>query len=366
MNEVVALMIPGGPRFVNELRAAWDADDAVAPIDLRLSGPALDSALEAIAPTVIVDPSGRRSHRGRPSEPGDALVVNTSGTTGRPRAAVLTHDALAASARATSTALGVDPDTDRWLACLPLAHVGGLSVITRAVLTGTPVDIHDGFDPTAVTDAAREGSTLVSLVTTAVKRIDPSLFRRILLGGSAIPDDRPTNSVATWGMTETGGGVVYDGVPLDGVEVREIEGELQLRCPMLMRCYRDGSSPISSDGWFSTGDAGSITDGVVQVRGRIGDVIVTGGEKVWPGPVERVIATDPRVREVAVVGRPDDEWGQVVTAVVVATSPADPPELQVLRDLVKAQLPAWHAPKQIEFVDGLPRTSLGKIRRASL
>jgi len=366
MNETVALMIPGGPLFVDELRAAWDAGDAVAPIDLRLTGPALDAALEAIAPTVIVDPSGRSSHHGRRSEPGDALVVNTSGTTGRPRAAVLTHDALVASARATSTALGVDPDADRWLACLPLAHVGGLSVITRAVLTGTPVDVHDGFDPVAVTDAARNGATLVSLVTTAVKRIDPSLFRRILLGGSAIPDDRPTNSVATWGMTETGGGVVYDGTAIDGVEVRAVDGELQLRCPMLMRGYRDGTNPVSTDGWYPTGDAGSVIDGIVSVSGRIGDVIVTGGEKVWPGPVERVIATDPRVREVAVVGRPDHEWGQAVTAVVVPANPADPPSLQMLRELVKAQLPSWHAPKQIEFVDRLPRTSLGKIRRASL
>ncbi len=366
MNEVVALMIPGGTRFVEELRAAWDAGDAVAPIDLRLRGAALDAAIEAISPTVMVDPSGRTSHQGRPADPGDALVINTSGTTGRPRAAVLTHDSLAVSARATSAALGVDPGSDRWLACLPLAHVGGLSVITRALLTDTPVEVHDGFDPGAVTEAARGGATLVSLVTTAVRRIDPSLFRKILLGGSAIPADRPTNSVATWGMTETGGGVVYDGVPLDGVEVREVGGELQLRCPMLMRCYRDGTSPVTSDGWYPTGDAGSVADGVVRVRGRIGDVIVTGGEKVWPDPVERVVAADPAVSEVAVVGRPDEEWGQVVTAVVVAADPDDPPKLEHLRDLVKAQLPAWHAPKRLELVRELPRTSLGKIRRSSL
>jgi len=366
VNEVVALMIPGGPRFVEELRAAWDAGDAVAPIDVRLSGAALDAAIEAISPTAIVDPSGRTPHHGRPADTGDAIIVNTSGTTGRPRAAVLTHDALAASARATSEALGVDPGSDRWLACLPLAHVGGLSVITRALLTDTPLEVHDGFDPGAVTEAACGGATLVSLVVTAVRRINPTQFRRILLGGSAIPADRPINSVATWGMTETGGGVVYDGVPLNGVEVREVGGELQLRCPMLMRCYRDGTSPVTSDGWYPTGDAGSITNGVVRVRGRIGDVIITGGEKVWPGPVERAVAADPGVKEVAVVGRPDKEWGRVVTAVVVAADPANPPRLERLRNLVKMELPAWHAPKRLELVRELPRTSLGKIRRNSL
>jgi len=366
VNEVVALMIPGGNGFADELRRAWDSGDAVAPIDTRLSGPALDAAIDAIAPTVIIDADGRRSHPGRPAEPGDALIINTSGTSGTPKAAVLTHDAVAASARATSAALGVEPASDRWLACLPLAHVGGLSVIARALITDTPLEVHSGFDADAVTDAARGGATLVSLVTTAVRRIEPSLFRRILLGGSAIPPDRPANSVATWGMTETGGGVVYDGAALGGVEVRAIDGELQLRCPMLMRGYRDGTNPVTADGWYPTGDAGSVVDGIVSVSGRIGDVIVTGGEKVWPDPVERVIAADPGVKEVAVIGRPDPEWGAVVTAVVVPADPANPPALERLRDLVRADLPSWHAPKRLELVGSLPRTSLGKIRRNSL
>lgn len=359
-------MIPGGPGFVDELRRAWDDGDAVAPIDTRLRGPALDAAVAAVAPTVIVDTDGRRSHPGRPAEPGDALIVNTSGTSGRPKAAVLTHGAIAASARATSIALGVDPASDRWLACLPLSHVGGLSVVTRSLLTGTPLEVHNGFGADAVASAARRGVTLVSLVTTAVRRIDPAMFRLILLGGSAIPPERPANSVATWGMTETGGGVVYDGVPLDGVEVRAIDGELQLRCSMLMRGYRDGSNPTTVDGWYPTGDAGSVADGIVRVVGRIGDVIVTGGEKVWPAPVERAIAADPGVSEVAVVGRPDVEWGSVVTAVVVPTDPSDPPTLDRIRDLVRAELPSWQAPKRLELTDSLPRTAIGKIRRNAI
>src|SRR5690606_34836965 len=124
----------------------------------------------------------------------------------------------AASALATSQRLGVDPERDRWLACLPLAHVGGLSVVTRALLTGTPLTMHDGFDAAQLAAAVAAGCTLTSLVPTALARIDPAPWRRILLGGQAPPADRPANVIATYGMTETGSGVVYDGLPLDGVE----------------------------------------------------------------------------------------------------------------------------------------------------
>jgi len=365
MNEVVALLVPGGPEFVDHLQRCWDAGDVVAPVNPRLPKKALDAALAAVDPTVILDAHGRHSRSGRPGDPGDALIVNTSGTSGRPRAVVLSHDAVAASATSTSSALGVRPD-DRWLACLPFTHVGGLGVVTRALLTGTQLDVHDGFDATAVQDAARRGATLVSLVATAARRIDPSLFRKILLGGSAIPADRPPNSVATYGMTETGGGVVYDGVPLEGVEIRAIDGELQIRGAMLMRGYRDGTGAIDSDGWYHTGDAGRVVDGVVSVDGRIDEVIVTGGEKVWPHPVEELLRRDPLVSEVAVVGRPDVEWGQTVTAIVVASDPSNPPHLDHLRSRVKADLPAWCAPRRIELVDSLPRTPLGKVRRSSL
>src|SRR5687768_13276469 len=133
MPELVALDLPGGPGFVDELRRAWDAGDAVAPVDQRLPGPAREAALDALAPGWLVDAYGRhRRERGRPVETGDALVVATSGTTGRPRGVVLTHAAVAASAHATSARLGVG-EGDHWLACLPLAHVGGLSVVTRAL-----------------------------------------------------------------------------------------------------------------------------------------------------------------------------------------------------------------------------------------
>ena len=143
---------------------------------------------------------------------------------------------------ATSSALAVDPSTDRWLACLPLAHVGGLAVVVRALLTDTPVEVHDGFEATAVEAAAQQGATLTSLVPTALARIDPSAFRAILLGGSAMPAQRPPNTVATYGMTETFSGVVYEGWPLDGVELRTA-GTARCSCAARCCCAATATAP---------------------------------------------------------------------------------------------------------------------------
>jgi O-succinylbenzoic acid--CoA ligase len=295
---------------------------------------------------------------------GDALVVATSGTTGDPKGVVLTHDAVLASATATSSALGIDPATDHWLACLPLAHVGGLGVVTRALLTGTQLTVLPRADPAAV---AAVGATRVSLVATALRRLDVTSFRTVVLGGDAPPGGLPPNVVTTYGMTETGSGVVYDGVPLPGVEVREVDGELHLRGPMLLRAYRDGTDPKTAGGWLPTGDAGSVgTDGLVRVDGRIGDVIVTGAEKVWPAPVEAALRGLPGVADVAVVGRPDAEWGARVVAVVVPSDPAAPPTLDALRAAVRERLAPWAAPRELVLVDSLPRTALGKVRRSAL
>jgi O-succinylbenzoic acid--CoA ligase len=216
--------------------------------------------------------------------------------------------------------------------------------------------------------AAEDGCTLVSLVPALLGRIDAALFRTVVLGGSAMPPDLPPNAVTTYGMTETGGGVVYDGRPLDGVEIRTAGDEIQVRGPMLLRSYRDGTDPKDADGWLATGDAGawdSVT-GRLRVSGRIGEVIVTGGEKVWPVAVERLLAADPAVDQVAVFGRDDPTWGQKVVARVVPADPADPPSLDRLRDLVRATLPVWAAPHELEIVDTLPRTSLGKVQRHRL
>ena len=307
MPHLVAIDLPGGQQFVTALRREWDAGNAVLPVDRRLPAPAREALMAAMAPAFVVRDDGRQAlANGRDVEPGDALVMATSGSTGTPKGVVLTHEAVAASAMATSRFLGITPG-DRWLACLPLSHVGGLSVVTRAIITGTPLVVHDGFDPARVEAAAAGGATAVSLVATALRRIDPALFRVIVLGGAHPPADRPVNAHTTYGLTETGSGVVYDGRPLDGVEVQLApDGEVLLRCPMQLRCYRDGSSPVDAHGWLHTGDAGSwLPDGRLHVSGRTGDLIITGGENVWPEPVEAALTTHPAVAEAAVAGVAD-------------------------------------------------------------
>ncbi|MEX0848515.1 MAG: AMP-binding protein [Ilumatobacteraceae bacterium] len=366
MADLIAIDLPAGMPFVEAVRAAWDRGDAVMPIDSRLPPAARAALLDAMQPTRLVDADGERAlDGGRPVEPGDAVVMPTSGSTGIPKGVVLTHDAMAASAHATAARLGVGP-TDRWLACLPLAHIGGFSVITKAIMNGTPLTILPGFEATAVEVAARDGATLVSLVATALQRIDPSLFRVIVLGGSRPPADRPPNCVTTYGMTETGSGIVYDGVQLDDVELRIApDGEVLVRGPMLLRCYRDGTTPIDADGWLHTDDVGRLADGRLQVDGRRGDLIVTGGENVWPDTVERVLQAHPDVGEVAVAGVDDDQWGQRVVAWVVPFAGAHP-SLAGLRAFVAESLPTFMAPKELVLVSSIPRTVLGKVIRTAL
>jgi O-succinylbenzoic acid--CoA ligase len=194
-------------------------------------------------------------------------------------------------------------------------------------------------------------------------------FHTVVLGGSAPPANVPANVVTTYGMTETGSGVVYDGVPLDGVEVLVEAGssEIRLRCPMLLRCYRDRSVPLDAESWFATGDAGRIdADGRLHVYGRLTDLIITGGENVWPAPVEAAIRSHPGVGDVAVAGVPDSEWGQRVVAWVVPTDTGEPPALAELRALVTEQVAPYASPKDVVVVSSLPKTSIGKVRRDRL
>jgi O-succinylbenzoic acid--CoA ligase len=369
MAELVAIDLPGGDHFVTALRRAWDEGHAVLPVDQRIGADARSRLFEALAPHRVVGPAGTaKLPGGRPVEDGDALVMATSGTTGRAKGVILTHAAVAASARATSERLGVDPARHRWLACLPLNHVGGLSVLTRSLLTSTPVDVLPGFDAVAV-EALSGPDVMVSLVTTALLRTPAELFHTVVLGGSAPPPTRAANVVTTYGLTETGSGVVYDGRPLAGVEmaVAPVSGEISLRGPMLLRAYRDGTVPLDPDGWLATGDVGQIDpDGRLVVHGRLTDMIISGGENVWPGPVEDVIRSHPQVAEVAVAGRPDPDWGQRVVAWVVPVDPAAPPSLSEVRGLVGERLARFAAPRQLVVVDTLPRTAIGKVRRDEL
>jgi len=367
MPDLVAIDLPGGQAFVDTVRRSWDAGNAVFPIDQRLPGPARQALLAALRPSAIVaSGSIHRRRHGIPVDDGDALVMPTSGSTGTPKGVVLTHDALHASARATSQRLGVT-DADQWLACLPLAHIGGFSVLTKAWWAGVALTVHDGFDAAAVTRAAHDGATLVSLVPAALNRIDPALFRVIVLGGSRPPADRPSNTVTTYGMTETGSGIVYDGRPLDDVEVRIVDSEIVVRGPMLLRCYRDGTSPFDAEGWLHTSDLGHwLADGRLHVDGRRGDLIITGGENVWPDAVEAALRGHPAVADVAVAGVADPMWGQRVVAWVVPTTAAAPPSLTDLRNHVGEHHPAFMAPKELVLVASIPRTALGKVVRSAL
>jgi O-succinylbenzoic acid--CoA ligase len=345
------------------LASAWERGDAVLPVDPRLPVPAARVLVDAMRPSVVVDESGehRQVPGGLPVRDGDALVVATGGTTGEPRGVVLTHDAVRASAAASNARLEVDPARDRWLAVLPVAHIGGLSVVTRAVVTSTALTF-DPDDPKA---------TLVSVVPTQANRMDLTRFRVVLVGGSADWRDRPGNVVRTYGMTETGSGVAYDGLPLGGAEIDvDGRGEILIRGGMLLRCYRDGSvdgiDPRDDAGRLRTGDAGAWEGGRLVVHGRIGDVIVTGGEKVWPGAVEERLRTHPSVGDVAVAGRPDPDWGEEVVAWVVRTPDGPLPLLESLREHVKEALPAYAAPRRLVVVSSLPRTPIGKVRRNNL
>ena len=366
MAQLVAIDLPGGPEFVEALRRTWDDGDAVLPVDQRLPPVARARLLEQLRPGAVVSAEGRKTlTAGCPVEGGDALVIATSGTTGEPKGVVLTHAAVEASAVATSSRLGVDPARHRWLACLPLSHIGGLSVVTRALYDGTPLTVLPRFDSDNV-EAESGPEVFVSLVLTALRRVRPESFHTVVLGGSAPPAERAPNVVTTYGLTETGSGVVYDGLPLDGVEVAidPPTSEVRLRGPMLLRCYRDGSYPFDEEGWFSTGDAGHVDEeGRLNVVGRIGEMIITGGENLWPSPIEDVIREHQGVADVAVAGRPDPEWGQRVVVWVVPADPARPPTLTELRDFVGERLPRYAAPRQLVLVDALPRTPIGKVRR---
>jgi O-succinylbenzoic acid--CoA ligase len=378
---LVALALPR-PAAARAVVAAWEASEAVLPLDVAAPAPELAALLAAARPTHLVDGDGRRAlPGGRPVTGGVAAVVATSGTGGAPKLVELGADAIAWSARATSRSLDAGPG-DRWLCCVPVHGVAGLAVVARAWHTGLPVEVHDRFDPAAVADAAGR-ATLVSLVPTQLRRLlaagdHPARFRRVLLGGGPIPAGlaadaaaRGVRLVRTYGLTETFGGMAHDGHPLEGAEVRtDPEGELLVRGPMLFRRYRGDPARTAAalrDGWLHTGDLGRIgPDGRVTVLGRRDDLVISGGVNVHPDEVEAVLATHPEVAEVAVAGRPDPEWEQRVTAFVVPRDPRNPPTLDDLRAHARERLAAAKAPRELILVPSLPRTASGKLLRRLL
>ena len=357
---------------------AWVSGAAILPLDPGAPRPVVDRLLGTLRPHVLVDTGGEQvvDADAPPVAPGVEVVIATSGSSGVPKGAELTGVALSASAAATAARIGV-ADGDRWLSCLPWQHIGGLQVLLRARAAGVPLVVHPSFEVAAV---ARADATLVSLVPTQLRRlldagVDLSRFRAVLLGGAAAPPALLTRAgangvsvVTTYGMSETCGGCVYDGRPLDGVEVTvDDTGRIRLRGPVLMAGYRlrsDLSAAAVVDGWLRTEDLGSWDDGRLVVHGRADDVIVTGGENVVAGRVADVLAGHPDVDDVAVTAVADEEWGQRVVAVVVARDRA--PSLAELRGWVAERSGAPSAPRQLVVVDRIPRLASGKPDRLAV
>jgi O-succinylbenzoic acid--CoA ligase len=363
----------GGVDFARLLWALPRIGAVLAPINTRLTEGERAAVLDAAQPALIVDEPLEihveprvAVERDTRVDPDDLFVLmHTSGTTGKPKPVELTYGNFHASAVANAANLGVDPD-DRWLCCMPLFHVGGLSILTRSVINQTEAVIHDGFDTERVKQAlAEDRITLVSLVATQLSRLldvgatGPHL-RAALIGGGPIPkallDRAPFPVIPTYGMTETCS-QVWTGRPLPGAEiVNGPDSELLIRGPMVAR------NALADDGWLHTGDRGHIDEqGDLTVEGRITDTIVTGGENVAAAEVETVLIGHPLVDDVAVVGRPDPEWGQAVTAFIVGSADRDE-----LRIYARQHLAGYKVPKQIHRLQEIPRNAAGKVLRGRL
>ncbi|OBG25567.1 O-succinylbenzoic acid--CoA ligase [Mycobacterium sp. 852002-51057_SCH5723018] len=317
-----------------------------------------------------------------------AVTSGTSGTTGPPKGALLTAVALTASASATHDRLG---GSGGWLLALPPYHIAGLQVLVRSLLAGfAPVelDVSAGFDVTELPTAVRRlgsGRRYTSLVAAQLAKAlaDPAAVAAlaeldaVLLGGGPAP--RPileaaavagVTVVRTYGMSETAGGCVYDGVPLDGVRLRvDADGRIVIGGATLAKGYRNpvDPDPFAEAGWFRSDDLGALDeDGVLTVLGRADDAISTGGLTVLPQPVEAALCGHPAVGDCAVFGLADERLGQRVVAVIVLRDGCQPPTLEALRTQVAGTLDATAAPRELHIVEALPRRGIGKVDRAAL
>jgi O-succinylbenzoic acid--CoA ligase len=371
--------------------------------------PALAAALDGRGPALVPVPGGPAgaavTTMARLDEPVDAdapddvaLVVPTSGSTGVPKGAMLTAAALRASGAATEARVG---GPGRWLLALPVTHVAGQQVLLRSLLAGTTPEVLDlagGFDPVGfatATDRLGDVRRYTSLVPTQLGRLLDAggaavdavcSYDAVLLGGAAAPPALLERAAAagarvltTYGMSETCGGCVYSGLPLDGVQVRlddrlDDTGRIALGGDVVFSGYRlrpdltAEAWEVDANGvrWHLTRDLGRLAGERLDVVGRVDDLIVTGAEKVAPLAVEAAVAALPAVRDVVVVGLPDPEWGQRVVAVVVLADRHRPPTLPDLRDALREALPGHALPRQLHVVDAIPLLDSGKPDRAGV
>ena len=375
-------------RMLEALAAALDGTGpAILPLDPALPRARLDALLRAFAPSAVETPEGleRGGVAGldAPAAPGvapdTALVIATSGSTGPPKGTELSAAALLASARASLRRIGAQPG-ERWLCCLPSFHIAGIQVLIRSLLAGADPVVTARLEPGAL---ATSGCAHVAVVPTQLRRMldagdDLTTVKTILLGGAAAPPGlldaaRAAGGriVTTYGMSETSGGCVYSGMPLDDVSV-DIgpSGRIRIAGPVLFTGYRlrpDLTAQVRDGRWFVTSDIGSVgPSGELTVRGRADDVINTGGEKVVAAEVEAALGTCAGVREATVVGRPDPEWGEAVTAVIVPADPSAPPQLADIRAHVRDRLPVYAAPAALLLVSEMPLLPSGKPDREAL
>ncbi|MGH7856396.1 MAG: o-succinylbenzoate--CoA ligase, partial [Candidatus Binatia bacterium] len=341
----------------------------------------------SLAPPSVLDPEAIHT------------ILYTSGTTGRPKGAMLTNGNHLASATGSRRRLGVRRD-DCWLALLPLYHVGGLSILLRSVLDEAPVVLQSGFDAARADRTIREGHvTLVSVVPTMLQRMvdengSPQRLRCLLVGGGPTPTillDRATADgfpvAPTYGLTEAASQVATaacgeararprsSGRPLPGTSVRidapdgDGLGEVLVRGPTVMAGYfraPEATAEALSDGWLHTGDVGRLDDeGFLYVYERRRDLIISGGENVYPAEVEAVLLAHPDVREAAVYSLPDPEWGQRVAAAVILRERGSA-DVACLRSWCARHLARFKIPRSLELVSELPRTASGKVRRHEL
>lgn len=350
---------------------------------------ALAGAGPALLPVPEADPVRAEQltkslHPGQPIDDDVALVVATSGTTGVPKGAMLTAANLRASVDASLTRLG---GPGQWLLALPADHIAGLGVLMRSIAAGTePVvlDLSAGLSAdefAEATDRLSPGRRYTSLVPNQlIKLLDSEAGRHaltsydaVLVGGAATPAalvdkcaDAGVRLVRSYGMSETCGGCVYDGTPLEGTEIRIDRGRIVLGGVTVAKGYRGLVDEAFADpGWFRTSDLGSIVEGRLVVHGRADGAITTGGLTVVPDVVASILARHPAVRECVVVGRADERLGERVVAVVVL-NPGASLDLGSSREHVTESLGSFAAPREVHFVDALPLLGSGKPDLAAI
>jgi o-succinylbenzoate---CoA ligase len=391
--ECVAIALPAGLDFAYALHACMLLGAIAVPVDLRLSASERARVVEGVAlvvdePLAVDGAVQRRDGQTLRHElAATAVVIHTSGTSSASKPVELTYGNLLWSALGSAVALGLDA-RERWLCTLPLSHIGGLSILVRSAIYATTAVVHERFETDRVLQALREQQiTLASLVATTLSRLldaglaDPPALRAALTGGGPVGAALVRRAAAvgvpvsmTYGLTESCSQVTT--TPAAALAEGEHAAGPPLFCTRV-RCAQDGEilvagptvapGALAGDGWLHTGDLGEFDDrGRLRVTGRKADTIVSGGENVAPNEVEAVLEAHPDVLEAAVVGLPDEQWGEAVTAIVVTRQDAAP-DGDALRAHCAAALAPYKVPKRVVLRgEPLPRTRSGKLLRREL